>query len=85
MIKIFFKWLYDKLFKHQYWYKPPPKYWGTDKWGKAYQLPTTSLVVRTLGNPVTKKKCRYCNIEVYSNNTVSICGKLSCWMKGVSL
>lgn len=78
---IFFKWLNDRLNKHQYWYKPPPKFWHTEQWGKVYQVPTTPLVVKTLGHTISKKRCRVCKIEVYSNNPVNICGRLSCWMK----
>ncbi len=78
---IFLKWLNDRLNKHQYWYKEPPKFWNTDAWGKAHRVPNTPLVVKTLGNAVTKKKCKVCNILVYSNNNESICGRLSCWLR----
>lgn len=80
---IFLKWLNDRLNKHQYWYKPPPKIWGTDKWGQSYHVPNTPLSVNITGHTVSKKKCKYCNIEIYSNNPVSICGRLSCWLKTI--
>ena len=81
MISIFFKWLYDRLIKHNYWYKQPPAWMHTEAWGYIHKVPTTPLIINTFGDPVTKKRCKVCKVEVYSNNNRSICGSLSCWIK----
>lgn len=82
---MFFKWLVDRVFKHMYWYKEPPKIWRSEKWGKVHSATSASgspFVYKMPGNPVTKKKCKVCQRTVWSNNKKSICGSLQCWLKG---
>lgn len=63
-----------------YWYAENKAWKGSELWGEMIQVPGTPLVVKTFGNKVTKKQCRYCDVMVWTNNPESICGKLSCWM-----
>lgn len=81
MIKVFFLWLYDRLIKHNYWYKQPAKFWNTDAWGKTHQVPNTPLVIKTIGNEVKRKSCKVCKVTVWSNNNNNICSSLNCWLK----
>lgn len=82
MIK-FFQWLYDIVIKHNYWYSETKVWGGTQSWGEAVRIPNSPLVVKIPGNKVTKKKCKQCGKDVWSNNNDRICGKLTCWLKGV--
>lgn len=72
---IFFKWLFDKLFIHVYFYKEPVTWIRTEE-------VIMSNNGKSLLPMVTKKKCKVCHTIVWSNNNHSICGSLRCWMKG---
>ena len=80
-INIFFKWFWDIVRYHQYWYKEPPKFWKTENYGRVLTVPNTQFMFSTGKHPVKKKKCKYCGREVWSNNPTPICGGLKCWLK----
>jgi hypothetical protein len=84
-VNVFFKWLIDKVIYHQYWYKKPPKWMDTDKWGKTNittsPLSGRPIVMKSIGHPVVQKQCKTCKIIFWSNNPTLVCGKLDCWQK----
>jgi hypothetical protein len=79
-ISIFFKWLHDRINVHNYWYQEGKIWKSAAMWGESIQVPNTPVVIKTFGHKVTKKRCGFCGITVWSNNPKAICGNLSCWM-----